>query len=77
MILSSQDLARRTAVLAELHIVEQEQRISRQQELVATLERDGHQAMAVDARRLLAEMRELLACMHDDLEQANRRIDDR
>jgi hypothetical protein len=35
MISSSQDLARRTAVLAQLHIVEQEQRIGRQQKLVA------------------------------------------
>jgi hypothetical protein len=74
MISSSQDLARRTAVLAQLHIVEQEQRICRQQKLVAELERAGNNAMAADARRLLAEMEVLVMRPYDEFEQAHERV---
>jgi hypothetical protein len=39
-----------TINLAELHIVQQESRIERQEKLIESLEADGHAAMAHDAR---------------------------
>jgi hypothetical protein len=59
--------AQQMALLAEQHIAQQEARVERQKELIAQLEKDGHEAMARDARRLLDEIIGLLVRMHDDL----------
>ncbi len=47
--------------LAERHVAEGERVVARQREIVAELERDGHDAAAAQARQLLAQFEELLA----------------
>jgi hypothetical protein len=57
-------LARRTAGGI---LLSKKERIRRQWAIIAALEPDGHEAMAGDARRLIAEMHALLERMHDEL----------
>ena len=64
----------RTIKLAKQHIAQQESRIEQQQQLLASLESEGHTDMANAARQLLDEMMILLARMHDDLNQAEARL---
>ena len=53
--------------MAERHVAEGEIRIRGQEALLAELERNGHDAAAITARELLAQMREFL-----DLSRAHR-----
>ena len=46
--------------MARRHVSESEDRIERQEALVARLERQGHTEMVGEARELLAAMREFL-----------------
>ncbi len=71
----AREAAERTPRLAEQHVVEQEARIQRQLSLIAELEKHGHTAMLKDAQRLLSEMTKLLATMHQDLQEAYKRVD--
>jgi hypothetical protein len=53
--------------LAERHLAEGEERLVRQQELIAELDRDGHDTK--DARMILATMRETQALHRQDRER--------
>ena len=71
---TAREATERTIQLAELHVAQQEERIERQKRLITSLEVDGHMEMADAARQLLTEMAILLACMQDDLGQAQERL---
>ena len=70
---TARQAAEHTMHLAEQHLAQQEGRIERQKELIASLEGGGHTEMAQAARQLLVDMAALLATMHDDLAQAEAR----
>jgi len=63
-----------TIRLSKLHIVQQESRIERQIELIASLEADGHIEVTREARQLLMDMNVLLTQMQDDLSLAEERL---
>jgi arginine repressor len=74
---NAREATEHTIRLSKLHIAQQETRIERQKELIASLEADGHADTARDARRLLTEMNILLTRMEDDLSLAEKRLADR
>jgi hypothetical protein len=59
--------------MAELHVIQQEARIERQEDLIRALSKDGHEGMLQEAHRLPAEMERLLAVMNDSLARAETR----
>ena len=58
---------------AKRHVREGEERIAKQEGLIARLERDGHAALLPAARALLAQMQaaQALSCEHLKTEEAN------
>jgi uncharacterized protein YigA (DUF484 family) len=69
------EAAERTINLAERHIDDQRNRIARQRELVADLERDGHGASIVEsARELLRDMLDVLHRMTTEQRAAQKRL---
>jgi hypothetical protein len=61
--------------MAEQHVIQQEARIDRQQDLILSLSMGGHETMLREARQLLAQMEALLAEMNDSLVRAEERLD--
>ena len=57
---------------AERHVREAEERIGRQLEIIAELDRDGHDRMAAKARHLLAIFQQTLGLAHDHLRRERR-----
>ena len=53
--------------IAERHVVEGEMRIARQRELVAKMERGGHELTAAEARIAVSVMETTLELMRDHL----------
>jgi hypothetical protein len=54
------EAAKNTVEISKRYVLDQQLRITRQRELVAKLERDGHPDVVADARRALTEMEQLL-----------------
>ncbi|MBV9198564.1 MAG: hypothetical protein JO320_04565 [Alphaproteobacteria bacterium] len=57
---------------AERHVREAEERIARQHEIIAELDRDGHQRMAAKARQLLAAFQQTLDLAHHHVRRERR-----
>lgn len=57
---------------AERHVQEAEESIGRQLELIAELDRDGHERVADKARHLLAIFQKTLDLAHDHLRRERR-----
>jgi hypothetical protein len=53
--------------MARRHVAEGEERVARQEILIAELDRDGHPELAVEARELLATLQTSLRLQRDDL----------
>ena len=71
----SKQAAERTVTLAKRHIEEQRNRIARQRELVADLERDGRGRSIVDsARALLGDMLDVLHRMTAEKRAAKKQL---
>jgi hypothetical protein len=71
---SPAEAAKNTVEISKRHVLDQQVRIARQQELIAKLERDGHADIVADGRRLLAEMEQSLATMQAHYAQAHARL---
>ena len=71
----SEEAAERTVNLAKRHIDDQRNRIARQRELAADLERDGHGSSVIEsARALLREMLGVLQRMTAEQRAAQKRL---
>ena len=57
---------------AERHVREAEERIARQQEIIAELDRDGHERTAAQARQLLTAFEQTLDLAHDHVRRQRR-----
>ncbi len=68
------EAAKHTVEMGKKHVLDQQQRIARQNELIAKLERGGHRDSIAEALRLLTEMQETLAEMEAHLAAAHERL---
>ena len=55
------EAAKHTVEIGKKHVLHQQQRIARHNELIAKLEREGHRDLIAEALRLLTEMKQTLA----------------
>jgi hypothetical protein len=53
--------------MARRHVAEGEERVARQEILIAELDRDGHPELAVEAREILTTLQTSLQLQRDDL----------
>ena len=68
------EAAKHTVEIGKKHVLHQQQRIARHNELIAKLERDGHRDLIAEALRLLAEMKQTLAEMEAHQAAAQERL---
>jgi hypothetical protein len=71
---SPAEAAKNLVEISQKHIAEQCQRIERQHELIARLERDGQPDLVAEAVRHLGEMKKMLAQMETDYAGAQERL---